>query len=85
MNVWICAGLVLKNSLDSKDSLKKESKAKQWLGLAEPVREQTKASLLAGLGAPEQDVRHTAALVIAKVAAIEIPRQLGRPDTNAIG
>lgn len=53
-----------------------ESKAKQWLGLAEPVREQTKASLLAGLGAPEQDVRHTAALVIAKVAAIEIPRQL---------
>ena len=53
-----------------------ESKAKQWMGLAEPVREQTKASLLAGLGAPEQDVRHTAALVIAKVAAIEIPRQL---------
>lgn len=38
------------------------------------MKQQAKANLLAALDATEQDVRHTSALVVAKVAAIEIPK-----------
>eukprot|EP00889_Picochlorum_renovo_P003422 jgi/Picre1/30452/NNA_005816.t1 len=68
------SGLVLKNALDSRDSAKKDEQASRWMGLPENVRLQTKESLLVALEAPEMDIGHTSALVIAKVAAIEIPK-----------
>jgi len=53
-----------------------EHQATRWLALSNEVREQTKAALLAALGASEADIGHTSALVVAKVAAIEIPKNL---------
>lgn len=51
-----------------------ENQTARWLGLQNEVRLHTKAALLAALGAQEFDIGHTSALVVAKVAAIEIPR-----------
>lgn len=51
-----------------------ENQAARWLGLQNEVRLQTKSALLAALAAQELDIGHTSALVVAKVAAIEIPR-----------
>ena len=73
---WYTTGLVLKNALDSRDAAKKEQQAARWLSLDPSVRAHTKQALLAGLGATELDIGHTAALVIAKLAAIEIPKSL---------
>ena len=69
-------GLVLKNALDSRDASKKEQQAARWLALAEDVRASTKQALLLALGASEFDIGHTAGLVVAKIAAIEIPKSL---------
>ena len=69
-------GLILKNALDSRDVAKKEQQAKRWLSLDSGSRTLTKHALLAGLGAAELDIGHTAALVVAKLAAIEIPKNL---------
>ena len=63
---------MLKNALDSRDALKKEQHAARWLALAENVRASTKQALLLALGASEFDIGHTAGLVVAKIAAIEI-------------
>ncbi len=51
-----------------------ENQAARWLGLQNEIRLHTKGALLAALGAQELDIGHTSALVVAKVAAIEIPR-----------
>lgn len=48
--------------------------ASQWLALDPSLRSQIKNSLLSTLSAAVLDVRHTAALVIAKIAIIEIPQ-----------
>ena len=48
--------------------------ANQWRALSDPVKQQIKASSLTTLGSSAPDVRHTAALVVAKLAAIEIPQ-----------
>lgn len=71
--------------------------AQQWLGMDAALRQQIKTSLLSTLATPvryrrrwqsssplpqENEVRHTSALVIAKVAAIEIP-QNAWPDLIA--
>lgn len=47
--------------------------ANQWISLPEEAKKQIKPSLVATLSTAASDVGHTAALVIAKVAAIEIP------------
>lgn len=56
-----------------------EALSNQWIRLDESVKNRIKSAILTTLGAAAPDVRHTAALVIAKVAAIEIPKAAG-PD-----
>lgn len=68
------AGLIIKNALDAKEESRKAALVQQWLSLEPGVKQQIKQSLLGTLAAQVGDVRHTAALVIAKVAAIEIPK-----------
>lgn len=48
--------------------------ANQWVSVSDAVKAQIRSALLTTLASATPDVRHTAALVIAKVSAIEIPR-----------
>uniref|UniRef100_A0A2P2J5M7 Uncharacterized protein MANES_08G095300 n=1 Tax=Rhizophora mucronata TaxID=61149 RepID=A0A2P2J5M7_RHIMU len=69
------AGIVLKNSLDAKDSIRKEHLFQQWMAIEISIKSQIKDLLLRTLGSPVLEAGHTSAQVIAKVAAIEIPQQ----------
>ncbi|XP_047334647.1 importin subunit beta-1-like [Impatiens glandulifera] len=69
------AGIVLKNSLDAKDATRKENLAKHWVSIDISIKAKIKELLLSTLGSSVLEARHTSAQVIAKVAAIEIPRK----------
>lgn len=69
------AGIVLKNSLDSKDAVKNEHLAQQWMQIDISIKSQIKNFLLSTLGSPVPEARHTSAQVIAKIASIDIPRK----------
>ncbi|KAK6943181.1 Importin-beta, N-terminal domain [Dillenia turbinata] len=69
------AGIVLKNSLDAKESARKEQLVQQWVAIDSSVKSQVKELLLRTLGSSVPEARHTSAQVIAKVASIEIPRK----------
>eukprot|EP00250_Pteridium_aquilinum_P008453 c17955_g1_i1 orf=321-2942(+) len=67
------AGLILKNSLDAKEAPRKAEMVQAWVSLDTTVKSQIKGALLITLLSLVPDARHTAAQVIAKVAAIELP------------
>ncbi|XP_057947750.1 importin subunit beta-1 [Malania oleifera] len=69
------AGIVIKNSLDAKDAVRKESLVQQWVAIDISVKSQIKDLLLKTLGSSVSEARHTSAQVIAKIASIEIPRK----------
>lgn len=69
------AGLILKNSLDAKEAARKEEFVKRWVALDPSVKAQIKTGLIQTLSSTVPDARHTSSQVIAKIAAIEIPRQ----------
>ncbi|KAJ9180537.1 hypothetical protein P3X46_008765 [Hevea brasiliensis] len=69
------AGIVLKNSLDAKDAMRKEHLVQQWMVIEISIKSQIKDLLLRTLGSSVQEARHTSAQVIAKVASIEVPRK----------
>ncbi|XP_043723851.1 importin subunit beta-1 [Telopea speciosissima] len=69
------AGIVLKNSLDAKESGRKEQLVQQWMAMDASVKLQIKDLLLRTLGSSVSEARHTSSQVIAKVASIEIPRK----------
>ncbi|KAI3942006.1 hypothetical protein MKW98_016051 [Papaver atlanticum] len=66
------AGICLKNSFDAKESVRKEQLVQQWVAIDGSVKGQIKEVSLMALGLAH--ARHTASQVIAKIAAIEIPR-----------
>eukprot|EP00250_Pteridium_aquilinum_P016455 c23110_g1_i1 orf=172-2769(+) len=77
------AGLVLKNSLDAKEAPRKAERVEAWLDLDPAAEHQIKVCLLRSLASPASDASHTAAQVIAKAAAIDLP--LGAwPDLIAV-
>jgi len=68
------AGLLMKNSLDAKDRRTKQSYKERWLMKVDDLaREEIKRMLMETLVSPVKDANKTAAMVIAKVAAIELP------------
>ncbi|OIS97619.1 PREDICTED: importin subunit beta-1-like [Nicotiana attenuata] len=69
------AGIVLKNSLDAKESARKEQLVQQWQAIDAQCKSQIKSLLLSTLGSSVREASHTAAQVIAKVASIEIPQK----------
>lgn len=69
------AGIVLKNSLDAKDSSRKEHLVQQWVSIDASMKLQIKESLLRTLRSVIQEAWHTSSQVIAKIASIEIPRK----------
>lgn len=69
------AGLVLKNTLDAKDEARKAELQARWGAVDAGLKNQIKEALLSTLQMEPQEVRHTVSLVIAKVAAIDLPRR----------
>lgn len=69
------AGIILKNSLDAKDALRKGELTQQWVNIDASVKVQIKESLLLTLRSPVSEASQTASQVIAKVASVEIPRR----------
>ncbi|XP_051130682.1 importin subunit beta-1-like [Andrographis paniculata] len=69
------AGLILKNSLDAKETARKDNLVQQWLAIDSSFRSQIKNSLLNTLGSSVREVSHTSAQVVAKIASTEIPRK----------
>ncbi|KAI3963541.1 hypothetical protein MKW92_025741 [Papaver armeniacum] len=69
------AGIILKNSLDAKESGRKEQLVQQWVAIDGGVKGQIKEMLLRTLASGVTEARHTASQVIAKIASIEIPRK----------
>lgn len=68
------AGLVLKNNLDAKEEGRKAQLQGRWGAVDPALKNHIRESLLATVQMETpQDVRHTAAMVIAKVAAIDLP------------
>lgn len=68
------AGLVLKNALDAKDDLRRAELHARWSAVDPQIKGRIRDALLATLRASLADVRHTAAMAVAKVAAIDLPR-----------
>ncbi|CAH2054460.1 unnamed protein product [Thlaspi arvense] len=69
------AGILLKNSLDAKESARKDVMVKQWFAIDVALKSQIKELLLRTLGSSAPEASHTSAQVIAKVASIEIPQK----------
>jgi len=70
------AGLILKNALSAKEEARKLQLIQKWLSLDANVKGQVKQTIAKTLGSAVADARHTAAQVIARIAHIEIPRNL---------
>jgi importin subunit beta-1 len=69
------AGLLMKNMLDAKEDVRKRELHQRWLALEPALRQYVRDALLATLHSDVPDVRHTTAMVLAKVAAIDLPRK----------
>ena len=68
------AGLILKNSIDSRSYQTKKSLQQKWLAQVDQnQRKEIKSMIFQTLSSPVQGIRHTAAQVVAKFAAAEIP------------
>ena len=68
------AGLILKNSIDSRSYQTKKSLQQKWLAQVDQnQRNEIKSIIFQTLSSPVQEIRHTAAQVVAKFAAAEIP------------
>ncbi|XP_030925357.1 importin subunit beta-1-like [Quercus lobata] len=69
------AGIVLKNSLDAKDAVRKEHLVQKWMQIDISIKSQIKHLLSGTLWSAATEARHTSAQVIAKIASIEIPKK----------
>ncbi|XP_055812701.1 importin subunit beta-1 [Solanum dulcamara] len=69
------AGIVLKNSLDAKETVRKQQLVQQWLTIDSSCKSQIKSLLLSCLGSSVREASHTASQVIAKIASIEVPQK----------
>lgn len=67
------AGLLLKNLMDATDAVLKEGMLTRWANVDSAVKAKVKHLLLPVLGAQAAPARHTAAIVVAKIAAVELP------------
>eukprot|EP00466_Bigelowiella_natans_P016435 jgi/Bigna1/47819/estExt_Genewise1.C_190028 len=70
------AGIQLKNTIDSRAEQKRQQLQQRWLNLPAPKRSDLRLKMLNALNLPEKPLWDIAAQVVAKVARIEIPRDL---------
>lgn len=69
------AALYMKNSLDAKEEGRKRELQARWTALEPAAKDFVRAALLSTLAAEVKEVRHGAAMALAKVAAIDLPRK----------
>ena len=69
------AGLIIKNTLDAKEDVRKRELHARWLALDPALKTHIRDAVITTLHSDIPDVRHTAAMVVAKVAAIDLPRK----------
>jgi importin subunit beta-1 len=70
------AGILLKNALDAKDEAKRREAHARWAGCDPAIKQGVRDSLLATIASDASyDIRHTAAMALAKVAAVDLPRK----------
>jgi importin subunit beta-1 len=67
------AGLILKNAFSSRSGLLAEEKQQQWVALEASAKAQIRNMLLSALHSQVAETRNTSALVISKIAAIDLP------------
>lgn len=72
-NVRQMAGLLLQNTVSSKDARSQEARNRRWLAMPADSRQKIRDTVLGLLATPSKVARNTAAVVIAKIAAVEIP------------
>jgi importin subunit beta-1 len=70
------AGIQLKNAIFSKDAARNAELTQRWLMVNDAVRLQIKHGILSTLASPVRESRSTAALVVGKLAAIEVPKKM---------
>eukprot|EP01118_Nematostelium_gracile_P005236 TRINITY_DN1640_c0_g1_i1.p1 TRINITY_DN1640_c0_g1~~TRINITY_DN1640_c0_g1_i1.p1 ORF type:complete len:873 (-),score=271.61 TRINITY_DN1640_c0_g1_i1:208-2763(-) len=71
------AGLYIKNMISGKSESTRNENEQKWLQGVDPnIRNQVKLGVLATLPSPERAARATAAQVVAKIAVIELPKNL---------
>eukprot|EP00741_Cyanophora_paradoxa_P021338 tig00021348_g20597.t1 len=68
------AGLIIKNALSAKDEQRRMQLFQAWVSLDAGIKAQIKGAMLTTLGSAVREARHTTAQVIAKIGAIELPR-----------
>jgi len=68
------AGLIIKNALDSKMAATQTELSAAWVAMDPSAKAQVKLAVTSALGSPAAPARHTAAQVVAKIGAIELPR-----------
>ncbi|KAK9809817.1 hypothetical protein WJX73_009625 [Symbiochloris irregularis] len=67
------AGVLLKNALSPTQAVKRAKLPANWAAVPAAAKQQIKSTLLSTLATEVPVARHSAALVIAKVAALELP------------
>lgn len=67
------AGLQMKNALDATDAGLRQRRMGAWKVMDAETRARIKNTVVSALGAADEAARHTAGMVIAKIAAIELP------------
>lgn len=68
------AGLLLKNSLDARDTSLQQQRVERWQALPDSATSDVKSKLLQSLHSHEAQARHTAAQAIGKVARADLHR-----------
>lgn len=69
------AGLLLKNALDAKDDVRRREMHARWTALDPTLKQNIRQAVVVTLQSDVPEVRHTAAMVVAKVAAIDLVRK----------
>ncbi|KAJ1639173.1 armadillo-type protein [Pavlovales sp. CCMP2436] len=68
------AGIIVKNSLDGKSAATQHELTEAWVTIDMAMKQQIKMSVTSALGSAAFQARQAAAQVVAKIAAIELPR-----------
>jgi importin subunit beta-1 len=70
------AGILLKTMLTAKEEARKQQLPARWVALDPALKQHVRDALLATLTTEAKEVRHAAAMALAAVAAVDLPRKV---------
>lgn len=71
------AGILLKGLVTAKEEARRLQLHARWQALDPALKQHVRDALLATLAAEAKEVRHTAAMALAAVATVDLPRKVG--------